>query len=183
MAAIRDFVEQYREAVVKPIDGHAGRGVFRLIDGDPNVTSLIEVMTGRGAHPTAIQAWVPAASRGNKRILLYDSHILGAVNRVPEPADFRTGAPCSAAPITCRDREIVAEVIPALRARGLRLVGLDVIGDYLVEINVTSPGGIRQAEGLGHRGMATQVLELVARERRHRRPTCPPIDRPVPAPC
>jgi glutathione synthase len=157
--SIRGFVERHGRAVAKPIDGHAGWGVVELRSDDTNLRSLIELATDRGAHPTVVQAWAKAATEGNKRIILFDGEILGAVNRAIEAGDFRTGAPCGVAPITERDREIVDRLTPVLRAGGLRLVGLDVIGDYLIEVNVTSPGGIRQAEGLGLKGMAERLIE------------------------
>ena len=156
---VRAFVERRGRAVAKPIDGHAGWGVVELRSDDTNLRSLIELVTDRGAHPTVVQAWAESATEGNKRIILFDGEILGAVNRVIEANDFRTGAPCAVAPITERDHEIVGRLTPVLGVEGLRLVGLDVIGDYLIEVNVTSPGGIRQAEGLGLNGMAERLIE------------------------
>jgi glutathione synthase len=164
-ALIRGFVDEYGRAVAKPIDGHAGRGVLRLEIDDPNVPSIVEVMTARGSQPIVVQAWLEEADGGNKRILVYDGEVLGAVNRPREPRDFRTGSPSAAACVTDREREIVARLKPALHRLGLRLVGLDVIGDYLIEVNVTSPGGIRQAEGLGLTGMARTVIERIEAER------------------
>lgn len=165
---IRAFVDEHGAGVAKPIDGYAGRGALRLQADDPNVGSIVEVMTARGAQPIVVQAWVQAASAGNKRILVYDGEALGAVNRLVEPRDFRTGNPSSAVPLDARDLEIVARLAPAMRDLGLRLAGLDVIGEYLIEVNVTSPGGIRQAEGLGLAGMARAVIERIEAESRRR---------------
>jgi glutathione synthase len=163
---IRRFVKRHGRAVAKPIDGHAGWGAVQLRSDDSNLRSLVELVTDRGAHPTVVQAWAKAATEGNKRIILFDGEILGAVNRVIEADDFRTGAPCALAPITERDHEIVERLRPVLGMEGLRLVGLDVIGDYLIEVNVTSPGGIRQAEGLGLNGIAGRLIERLEDARR-----------------
>jgi glutathione synthase len=165
---IRRFVDEHGTAVAKPIDGHAGRGVLRLSVDDPNVASIVEVMTGRGSQPIVVQAWVGAATSGNRRLLLYDGVILGSVDRLPQDADFRTGNPCRSAAITARDEEIVARLRPHLRDLGLRLVGLDVIGEHLIEVNVTSPGGIRQAEGLGLAGISREIVQRIEAEWRRR---------------
>jgi glutathione synthase len=167
-ALIRAFVDDHGKAVAKPIDGFAGRGALRLVSDDPNIASIVEIMTSRGGQPIVVQAWVEAAQAGNKRILVYDGDVLGAVDRLVEPRDFRTGNPCATAPLTGRDVEIVRRLGPGLRELGLRLVGLDVIGDRLIEVNVTSPGGIRQAEGLGLAGMARTVIERIEAECRRR---------------
>lgn len=165
---IRQFVHEHGTAVAKPIDGHAGRGVLRLASEDPNIASIVEMMTARGAEPVVVQAWVDAASSGNKRLLVYDGVILGSVDRLPQGGDFRTGNPCRVATVTARDHEIVARLRPHLRDLGLRLVGLDVIGEYLIEVNVTSPGGLRQAEGLGLAGISREVVQRIELERRTR---------------
>ncbi len=161
---IRRFVDEHGRAVAKPVDGFAGRGVLVLDGDDPNVPSIVEIMTDRGAHPIVVQAWLAASAGGNRRILLYDGEVLGAVNRPVEPRDFRTGNPNQAVDLTAREREIVARLRPDLCRAGLRLVGLDVIGDQLIEVNVTSPGGIRQAQGLGLAGMARTVIESIEAE-------------------
>ncbi len=167
-AHIRRFVDGHGRAIAKPIDGYAGRGVLVLDGDDQNVASIVEVMTCRGAQPIVVQAWLPAATAGNKRILLYAGEVLGAVNRSIEPADFRTGNPDVAVPLTAHELEIVERLRPDLGRLGLRLVGLDVIGETLIEVNVTSPGGIRQAQGLGLAGMARTVIECIEAEARRR---------------
>lgn len=168
MQSIRRFVEEHGTAVAKPIDGHAGRGVLRLAAGDPNVPSIIEVMTARASQPVVVQEWVEAAAMGNKRLLVYDGELLGSVDRLPECDDFRTGNPSRLAAVTPRDEEIVARLRPHLRELGLRLVGLDVIGEHLIEVNVTSPGGIRQAEGLGLAGISREIVQRIEAEWRMR---------------
>lgn len=166
---VRRFVDEHGAAVAKPIDGHAGRGVLRLAAGDPNLASIVEIMTARGTQPLVVQAWLAASSCGSKRVVVYGGEILGAVARRVEPSDFRTGNPSGVAEVTDRDREIVVRLRPALDELGLRLVGLDVIGGDLIEVNVTSPGGIRQAEGLGLAGISRMVIERIEAERRRQR--------------
>ena len=165
---IRAFLDVHGCVVLKPIDGHAGRGVLRLTGGDPNVSSMVELATARGRQPVVIQAWVHGAERGNHRILLWDGEVLGAVNRPVEPDDFRTGSPAEAIELSDRERHIVARLAPELRRRGLRFVGLDTIGDWLIEVNVTSAGGIRQAIGLGFPTIARDLIDAVELEARRR---------------
>lgn len=179
IAAIRRFVDATGRAVAKPIDGHAGRGVLQLRAGDPNLRSILELGTARGRQPIAVQSWVDDAVAGNRRILLWNGEVLGAVNRPVEPDDFRTGSPAEAVSLTIREREIVSTLAPELRARGLRFVGLDTIGDYLIEVNVTSPGGIRQAMGLGVPDMARDLIEALERDRHGTAPRPSSVGRPV----
>lgn len=152
------FVRDHSRTVAKPVDGHAGHGVVQLRADDDNLRSLIELATERGTKPTVVQAWLDDVATGNKRLLLWDGELLGAVNRPVEPGDFRTGAPSATTDLTSREREIVARVGPELRRSGLRFVGLDTIGGHLIEVNVTSPGGIRQAIGLGLPEIARDVI-------------------------
>jgi glutathione synthase len=159
--ALRRFVADHGRAVAKPIDGHAGRGVLQLCAGDPNLRSIIELGTARGCQPLLVQAWVDEAACGNRRILLWEGEILGVVNRPVEPDDFRTGSPAELVRPTRAERRIVAALAPELQARGLRFVGLDTIGDRLIEVNVTSPGGVRQAMGLGAPEMARDLVRSV----------------------
>jgi glutathione synthase len=173
IAEIRCFVDRVRRAVMKPIDGHAGRGVLELRAGDTNVASIVELGTDRGGRPVVVQAWVDEAAAGNRRILLWNGAVLGAVNRPVEPGDFRTGSPAEAVALTPRELQIVATLAPELRARGLRFVGLDTIGGCLIEVNVTSPGGIRQAMGLGMPDIARDLIELLERDRHRRRRRSP----------
>jgi glutathione synthase len=174
IAEIRRFVDTVGRAVMKPIDGHAGRGVLGLRAGDTNVASIIELGTDRGGKPVVVQAWVDEAAAGNRRILLWNGDVLGAVNRPVEPGDFRTGSPSEAVAPTSRELQIVATLAPELRARGLRFVGLDTIGGCLIEVNVTSPGGIRQAMGLGMPDIARDLIELLEGDRQRSRHRSPP---------
>lgn len=145
---IRAFLAEHLTAVLKPVDGFSGRGVLRLHGADPNLASLIELSTGDGARPVVVQRFLPEVADGNKRVFVVAGSPVGAVYRFPAAGDFRIGAPSAEAPVTARDREICARLAPTLRRLGIHLAGLDVIGPYLIEVNVTSVGGLRKADGL-----------------------------------
>lgn len=145
---IRAFVAEHRVAVVKPVDGFSGRGVLRLSCHDSNLASLIELSTVRGTRPVVVQRFLRDVADGNKRVFVVAGVPVGAVNRFPTPGDFRIGNPGAEAPLTARDREICARLAPTLNRNGIRLAGLDVIGPYLIEVNVTSVGALRKADAL-----------------------------------
>jgi glutathione synthase len=173
-AVIREFLDAHGAAVLKPLGGKAGEGILFMEPGDRNFNSLIEISTLQGQLPIMVQAYLPAAKLGDKRIILLNGDPIGTVNRVPTGADFRgnmaVGGRAEAAPLTERDREICAEVAPTLQRDGLIFVGIDVIGGYLTEVNVTSPTGIREADRLGlaqdeaPRQIADQVIAWVAQQ-------------------
>jgi glutathione synthase len=152
-AVIREFLEAKGAAVLKPLGGKAGEGILFLEAGDRNFNSLVEISTLQGQLPIMVQAYLPAAKLGDKRIILLNGDPIGTVNRVPTGDDFRgnmaVGGRAEAAPLTDRDREICALLAPTLQHDGLVFVGIDVIGGYLTEVNVTSPTGIREADRLG----------------------------------
>ncbi|MFC7622312.1 glutathione synthase [Microlunatus sp. GCM10028923] len=145
---IRDFLAEHGAAVIKPVDGFSGRGVLRLDRHDPNLTSLIEICTALGTRAVLVQRFLRDVTAGNKRVFLVDGEPVGAVFRYPVAGDFRIGQPSAEAPVTARDRQICARLAPQLRRMGLRLAGLDVIGPYLIEINVTSVGALRKVDAL-----------------------------------
>lgn len=147
-ATIWEFIAAHGAAVAKPIDGYAGRGVVRLSADDPNLPSLIEMLTRDGSRAIVVQVFLPEVADGNKRIFVLDGEPVAGVYRFPEGGDFRIGNPAAAAPLTARDREICARLGPAFVRDGLRMVGLDVIGRHLIEVNVTSPGALRKADVL-----------------------------------
>jgi glutathione synthase len=145
---IRDFLCEHGRVVVKPVDGFSGRGVFLVSTCDPNLASIIETATQGGTRAVVCQPYLPEVEAGNKRIHLLDGVAVGASLRHPVPGDFRIVSPDGPAALTTRDLEIVERIAPALRAHGLRCVGLDVIGDHLIEVNVTSPGALRKSDAL-----------------------------------
>ena len=146
--AIADFRARYPDMILKPLYGGGGSGVARLKPDDPNLEALLELHFALNREPVICQAFLPAVEKGDKRILLVDGEPAGVINRVPATgqvrSNLRVGGRAEAVELTARDREICATIGPALRARGLLFVGIDVIGDYLTEINVTSPTGAQQ---------------------------------------
>jgi glutathione synthase len=146
--AIADFRARYPDMILKPLYGGGGSGVARLKPDDSNLEALLELHFALGREPVICQAFLPAVEKGDKRILLVDGEPVGVVNRVPAAgqvrSNLRVGGRAESVDLTARDREICAAIGPELRARGLLFVGIDVIGDYLTEINVTSPTGAQQ---------------------------------------
>ena len=163
-ARIKEFVAEVGgRAVIKPVDGHGGEGVFALLEGDKNFNGLVEHVTRLGKRLAMVQSFIPEVTEGDKRILLIDGQILGAILRVPQKDDVRSnihvGGSVKPAELTDADRHIVATVTPKLRADGLYFVGLDVIGGKLTEVNVTSPTGIQQMSRFAGRSCETPVIE------------------------
>ncbi|MHA6785007.1 ATP-grasp domain-containing protein [Pseudonocardia saturnea] len=160
-AAVRAFVAEHRVVVAKPVDGFAGRGVLRLDRHDPNLASLVEIVTGAGARAAVLQPYLREVSAGNKRLFVVDGEPVGAVHRFPVGGDFRIrDTEMSEAPVTDRDREICARLAPTLRRHGIHLAGLDVIGRHLIEVNVTSVGGLRKADALLGWTLCADVVDL-----------------------
>jgi glutathione synthase len=151
--AIYDFRERHGDMVLKPLYGGGGSGVVRLKADDPNLDALLELHAMIGREPVICQAFIPAVVNGDKRILLVDGEPVGAINRIPASGQVRSnlarGGRAEAVELTPRDRELCAIIGPELKARGLLFVGIDVIGDYLTEINVTSPTGAQQLKRFG----------------------------------
>lgn len=168
-AVIRQFLDTHGKAVLKPLGGKGGEGIFMLAPEDRNFNSLIEVSTGRGREPVMIQQFLPAAAEGDKRIILLDGKPIGAVNRIPTGKEFRgnmaVGGRSAKVDITDREVQMCAEIAPKLQAAGLYFVGIDVIGGYLTEINVTSPTGIREIDRLNNVRLGKKTIEwLVGRK-------------------
>ncbi|MBW4658088.1 MAG: glutathione synthase [Drouetiella hepatica Uher 2000/2452] len=163
---IREFVERQGMAVIKPLGGKAGEGILLIEASDRNFNSLIEIST-LGKTPIMVQAYLPAAKDGDKRIILLDGEPIGAVNRIPTGKEFRgnmaVGGRAAQVEITERDRQICDQVAPALRRDGLFFVGIDVIGGYLTEVNVTSPTGIREIDRLDGVKLGDRVMEWVVK--------------------
>jgi glutathione synthase len=147
-AEIVEFRKRHRDIIVKPLFGNGGAGVFHITDGDENLNALLELFTQLYREPVIVQRYVPEVRQGDKRIILIDGQAVGALNRVPAAGEARSnlhvGGTALKAELTKRDREICEAIGPSLKRRGLIFVGIDVIGDYLTEINVTSPTGLQQ---------------------------------------
>jgi glutathione synthase len=167
--ALRAFQQQHGDVVLKPLDGMGGRSVFRVKPGDDNIGVIIETLTAHGQHPIMAQRFLPAIVEGDKRILLLNgepvSHCLA---RIPMSGENRgnlaAGGRGEVRPLTDRDRWIAAEVAPEIRKRGLYFVGLDVIGDSLTEINVTSPTCLREIEAATGEPIAANFIALLQRQ-------------------
>ncbi len=146
--AIRSFRTEYKDIIVKPLFGNGGAGVFRIKPDDENLASLLEMHFARSREPLMVQRYEPAVRLGDKRIILVDGEPMGALNRVPALGEARSnmhvGGRPEKSPLSDRDLEICAAIGPTLREQGLIFVGIDVIGDYLTEINVTSPTGLQE---------------------------------------
>ena len=164
-AVIAKFVAEQKMAVLKPLGGKAGEGILFLQDGDRNFNSLIEISTKQGTEPVMVQEYLPAAKEGDKRIILVDGKPLGALNRIPTGNEFRgnmaVGGRVAKVAITDREREICEVLAPTLKKDGLYFVGIDVIGGYLTEVNVTSPTGIREIDRLDGVSLGKEVITLL----------------------
>ncbi len=153
------------EMILKPLDGCGGEGVFHLTPDDHNVRALLELATSHGTRYQIAQRYIPEIRHGDKRIILLEGEPIGAVLRVPEPgetrANFHAGGSAQRAEITERDREICDRLRPALLEHGILFAGIDVIGEWLTEVNVTSPTGIREINALDGVRLEEQVLDRV----------------------
>ncbi|BAZ46290.1 glutathione synthetase [Chondrocystis sp. NIES-4102] len=162
-SVIAKFVEEKKSAVLKPLGGKGGEGILFLEAGDRNFNSLIEVSTQQGQEPVMVQEYLPAAKAGDKRIILLDGKPIGAVNRIPSGDEFRgnmaVGGKAAKVEITPREKEICAVVAPQLEIDQLYFVGIDVIGGYLTEVNVTSPTGIREIDRLNDVSLGKEVIK------------------------
>ncbi|MCA1907098.1 MAG: glutathione synthase [Magnetospirillum sp.] len=162
---IMDFRAEYQDIVLKPLFGNGGAGVFHVKPDDENLNSLLEMFTQLYREPVIVQAYLPEVRQGDKRIILVDGQPAGAVNRVPQAGEARSnlhvGGRAMKAELTPRDREICDAIGPTLRARGLIFVGIDVIGHYLTEINVTSPTGIQEIDRFDDICIEAQIWDAI----------------------
>jgi glutathione synthase len=170
LAEIKAFRVEHNDIVMKPLYGHGGGGVFRVTRDDLNFGSLYDMFAVTFREPWVVQKFLPAVKQGDKRILLVDGEFAGAVNRVPAADDLRSNMVRGGSPaktdLTAREREICDRLGPALRQRGMIFVGIDVIGDWLTEINVTSPTGIRAVKNLGGPDAAALVWDAIEKKRK-----------------
>ena len=169
LATIRAFKERHGDIILKPLYGNGGAGVFRLTADDRNLSSLHELFTGFSREPLIVQKYLPAVSKGDKRVILVDGEPVGAINRVPAAGETRSNMHVGGRPekvgLTERDLEICAAIGPILREKGQVFVGIDVIGDWLTEINVTSPTGIQELERFDGTNIAGKIWEAIEAKR------------------
>ena len=162
---IKEFKREFKDIIVKPLYGNGGAGVFRLKEDDKNLTSLHELFFNMSSEPLIAQAFLPDVKNGDKRIILVDGSPVGAINRVPKAGEIRSnmhvGGKAEPAKLSQRDREICRAIGPTLKSKGQVFVGIDIIGDYLTEINVTSPTGIQELERFDNVNIAEMIWHAI----------------------
>ena len=163
--ALREFRDEHKDIILKPLYGNGGSGVFRLRPGDENFNSLLEMFSQRSREPVIAQRYLPEVRQGDKRIILIDGKAVGGVNRVPAEGEARSnmhiGGKAVKATLTKRDKELCEAIGPELKRLGLIFVGIDVIGDYLTEINVTSPTGLQQINRFDDVCLEAQIWDSI----------------------
>lgn len=169
MLRLREFHKHYGDVIFKPLDGMGGSRIFRCRQEDPNVGVILETLTEFGQQLIMAQRYIPAISEGDKRILVVDGEAVPyCLARIPAQGETRgnlaAGGTGVAQPLTEKDRWIVAQVAPVLKAKGLMFVGLDVIGEYLTEINVTSPTCAREIDKAYNTGIGSRLVDAIARK-------------------
>ncbi len=169
LSIIRAFKARHGDIILKPLYGNGGAGVFRLDGADRNLTSLHEMFTGMNREPLIVQKFLPAVSKGDKRVILVNGEPVGAVNRVPQKGETRSNMHAGGRPekvgLTARDLEICAGIGPLLKEKGQIFVGIDIIGDYLTEINLTSPTGIQELERFDGTNTAEKIWQVIEAKR------------------
>lgn len=169
LATLKSFRHEHGDVILKPLYGNGGAGVFKLSHADSNLASLHELFAGINREPLIMQKFLPDVSKGDKRVILVDGEPVGAINRVPAEGETRSNMHVGGRPekveLTERDREICARIGPVLREKGQIFVGIDVIGDWLTEINVTSPTGIQELERFDRVNIAEKIWLAIERRR------------------
>lgn len=165
MDAIKAFREEHQDIIVKPLYGNGGLGVFHLKPGDENLGALLELFEQRSREPVMVQRYLPEVREGDKRIILVDGEPVGAINRIPAEGEARSNMHVGGKPVqsslTDREKEICAIIGPELKKRGLLFVGIDVIGGWLTEINVTSPTGIQEIGRFDGVNLAAKIWDAI----------------------
>jgi glutathione synthase len=163
------FRREYGDIIIKPLYGNGGAGIFHLAEADRNLGSLLEMFSQLFREPFIVQRYLKDVRKGDKRIILIDGEPVGAINRVPAETESRSnmhvGGRAEKSELTEREREICARIGPSLKERGFILVGIDVIGDWMTEINVTSPTGIREVKRFGGADIAAAFWDAVEAKR------------------
>jgi glutathione synthase len=171
-AEIVEFRKRHRDIIVKPLFGNGGAGVFHIAEGDENLNALLELFTQLYREPVIVQRYIPEVRLGDKRIILIDGQAVGAINRIPAAGEARSnlhvGGTAVKAELTKRDREICEAIGPSLKRRGLVFVGIDVIGDYLTEINVTSPTGLQEINRFDNVRLEERIWDAIESRFRER---------------
>ena len=165
---IKEFKRKFKDIIIKPLYGNGGAGIFRLKEDDKNLTSLHELFSSFSSEPLIAQVFIPEVKNGDKRIILVDGDPVGAINRVPKAGEIRSnmhvGGKAERAKLSQREKEICSAIAPTLKSRGQIFVGIDVIGDYLTEINVTSPTGIQELERFDKKNIAEMIWHAVEKK-------------------
>ena len=166
---IREFRDEHKDIILKPLYGNGGAGVFRVKADDENMGALLEMFTAFYREPVIVQRYLPDVRKGDKRIILVDGEFAGAINRVPAAGEARSNMHVGGRPekteLSARERDICAAIGPELKRRGLIFTGIDVIGDYMTEINVTSPTGIHEVKRFGGADIAALVWDAIERRK------------------
>ena len=164
-ALISDFRDEHQDIILKPLYGNGGAGVFHLAPGDENMNSLLEMFADRNREPLIAQAYLKDVRKGDKRIILIDGKPAGATNRVPQKGEARSnmhvGGLAEKTDLTTRDRDICAAIGPALKKRGMIFVGIDVIGGFMTEINVTSPTGLQEVNAFENICLQADIWDAI----------------------
>lgn len=165
LADVEAFRAEMKDVILKPLYGNGGAAIFRITEDDTNTASLVELFQTVFREPFMVQQYRPEVAEGDKRIILVDGEVAGAINRVPKKGETRSnlhvGGKAQPTKLTARDEEICARLAPELKGRGLLFAGIDVIGPYLTEINVTSPTGIRQVKEFGGADIAALIWDAI----------------------
>jgi len=166
---IRSFRDEHKEIILKPLYGNGGAGVFRVRPDDENLGALLEMFTQFYREPVIVQRYLPEVRQGDKRVILVDGEFAGAINRVPAAGEARSnmhvGGRPEATELSAREKAICAAIGPELKRRGLIFTGIDVIGDYMTEINVTSPTGIQEVKRFGGADIAALIWDAIEKRR------------------
>ena len=169
LETLKEFRARHGDVILKPLYGNGGAGVFKLSQGDSNLASLHEMFAGINREPLIMQKFLPDVSKGDKRVILVDGEPVGAINRVPAAGETRSNMHVGGRPekvdLTERDLEICAAIGPLLREKGQVFVGIDVIGDWLTEINVTSPTGLQELERFDGTNVTAKIWEVIEARR------------------
>jgi len=170
ITALKEFKEKHKDIIIKPLYGNGGAGVFRLGPDDKNISSLHELFSGINNEPLIAQKFLPDVSKGDKRVILIDGEPVGAINRVPAKGETRSNMHVGGRPekieLSQRDLEICARIGPLLKEKGQIFVGIDVIGNWLTEINVTSPTGIQELERFNKENIAELIWEAIEKRKK-----------------